>query len=323
MSSGTGMLRTQAVVIEKPEVLALHDLALSVPGHDDVVVEIDYSGISTGTERLLFEGRMPDFPGMGYPLVPGYESVGRIVDGGAGTRQALGQHVFVPGSQGFVDARGLFGGAARRVVTRKARTTPIPATLAEQGVLLALAATACHALLPDGDDRPHAPDLIIGHGVVGRLLARLSLALGAPPPTVWETRAVRRDASLDYPVIDPAGDARTDYQRIVDASGDPDVLDRAIGRLARRGELVLAGFYSERLSFAFAPAFMREARLRIAAEWQASAMDCVLRLLADGRLSLDGLITDRHPADEASAAYHRAFFDPSSLKTLLDWRAVQ
>ena len=48
-----------------------------------MLVEVDYSGISTGTEKLLFNGRMPAFPGMGYPLVPGYESVGRIVDAGA------------------------------------------------------------------------------------------------------------------------------------------------------------------------------------------------------------------------------------------------
>jgi myo-inositol-1(or 4)-monophosphatase len=35
-----------------------------------------HSGISTGTERLLWDGTMPPFPGLGYPLVPGYETVG-------------------------------------------------------------------------------------------------------------------------------------------------------------------------------------------------------------------------------------------------------
>ena len=44
-------------------------------------MDIEWSGISTGTEKLLWSGRMPPFPGMGYPLVPGYESVGRIVAG--------------------------------------------------------------------------------------------------------------------------------------------------------------------------------------------------------------------------------------------------
>ena len=51
---------------------------------------------------------------------------------------------------------------------------------------------------------------------------------------------------------------------------------------------MLAGFYSERLSFAFPPAFMREARFRVAAEWQPADMCAVSDLIAAGRLSLDG-----------------------------------
>ena len=34
-------------------------------------MDVEWSGISTGTERLLWSGRMPPFPGLGYPLVPG------------------------------------------------------------------------------------------------------------------------------------------------------------------------------------------------------------------------------------------------------------
>ena len=73
---------TLAVVLEGPETLALRYLDLEDIAAGDLMVEIDWSGISTGTERLLWSGRMPPFPGMGYPLVPGYESVGRVVDAG-------------------------------------------------------------------------------------------------------------------------------------------------------------------------------------------------------------------------------------------------
>ena len=76
----------------------------------------------------------------------------------------------------------------------------------------------------------------------------------------------------------------------------PALLDSLIGRLAPGGEIVLAGFYSEPLSFAFPPAFMREARLRVAAEWQPSDLVAVKALIESGRLSLDGLITHRHDA---------------------------
>ncbi|MCF7996833.1 MAG: chlorophyll synthesis pathway protein BchC, partial [Chromatiaceae bacterium] len=67
-----------AVVLDQPRQLALKRLELTPAADADCVVDIDFSGISTGTERLLWTGRMPPFPGMGYPLVPGYESVGRV-----------------------------------------------------------------------------------------------------------------------------------------------------------------------------------------------------------------------------------------------------
>src|SRR5262245_37138586 len=107
---------TVAVVLEKPERLTLSRLDLSDPGDDDVVVDIEWSGISTGTERLLWSGRMPSFPGMGYPLVPGYESVGRIAKAGPSSGANVGDLVFVPGARCFGPVRGLFGGAASRLV---------------------------------------------------------------------------------------------------------------------------------------------------------------------------------------------------------------
>ncbi len=74
-----------AVVVERPMQLHLRELPLATPTDNDLVVETCWSGISTGTEKLLYSGRMPIFPGMGYPLVPGYESVGRVVQAGKST----------------------------------------------------------------------------------------------------------------------------------------------------------------------------------------------------------------------------------------------
>jgi 3-hydroxyethyl bacteriochlorophyllide a dehydrogenase len=189
--------------------------------------------------------------------------------------------------------------------------------LREQAVLLALAATARHATAPAGALQP---DLIIGHGVLGRLLARIAIALGAPPPVVWETNPARRDGAAGYPVMHPDEDPRRDYRCIHDASGDPKILDTLIGRLGAGGEIVLAGFYAEPLSFAFPPAFMKEVRIRVAAEWQAPDLDSVTALIAEGRLTLDGLITHRRTAAEADDAYRTAFGDPACLKMVLDWR---
>ena len=307
-------MNTIAVVLNSPENIALSEVELSIPGEEDVVVDIDWSGISTGTERLLWSGRMPPFPGMGYPLVPGYESVGRIAEAGSRSGAHVGDTVFVPGAKCFGAVRGLFGGAAARVVLPGARVVPIDADMGEQGVLLALAATAQHAIADA------VPDLIIGHGVLGRLIARLSLLAGGSP-VVWETNPDRAGGAVGYEVLHPSKDNCKSYPTICDVSGDAGILDTLIGHLEPGGEIVLAGFYSEPLSFNFAPAFMREARVRVAAQWIERDLLWVRDLIQKRRLSLDGLITHRCKASEAGLAYQTAFGDPECLKMILDWRA--
>ena len=310
-------MRSLAVVMEAPEKLVLSRLALTPATDEDVTVDIEWSGISTGTERLLWLGRMPAFPGMGYPLVPGYESVGRVTAAGLRSGSTVGDRVFVPGAKCFGDVRGLFGGAAARVILPGARTIKFDEQLGEQGVLLALAATAHHAHSMPG---MRQPDLIVGHGVLGRMIARLAVAAGAAP-VVWETNATRRGGAVGYEVLDPAADTRRDYQCICDVSGDSTLLDTLIARLAPGGEVVLAGFYDAPLSFVFPPAFMREARIRIAAQWLPQDLVAVRDLIDADRLSLDGLITHRSDAAQADQAYRTAFSDPSCLKMVLDWRA--
>lgn len=314
-------MRATAVVLQQPERLALGSLELTPPGDDDLVVDMDFSGISTGTERLLWTGRMPSFPGMGYPLVPGYESVGRVTHAGVNAKRRVGEVVFVPGARCFGEVRGLFGGASSRVVVPDARVVAIDGSLGEQGVLLALAATAYHAVA-NKRERIVPPDLIVGHGVLGRLLARMTVIAGFDPPTVWERNSERTSGAIDYTVVDPAHDERRNYHAIYDVSGDSSILDTLIARLAPGGEIVLAGFYTDPLSFAFAPAFMREARIRAAAEWQKPDLLAVKELVETGRLSLDGLITHREEASNAERAYRAAFMDGSCLKMVLDWRSV-
>ncbi len=307
-------MQALAVILEAPESLSLRPLNLIPVSASDVVVDVEWSGISSGTEKLLWTGRMPSFPGMGYPLVPGYESIGRIVDAGSDATARIGEWVFVPGANCFKGARGLFGGSAARVILPSARVSRVPESLGRDGILLALAATAHHAVAGG------APDLIVGHGILGRLIARLTIASGAPAPTVWETNPARHDGD-GYAVTAPTDDDRRDYTRICDASGAGDILDMLVPRLSKGGEVVLAGFY-DRLSFAFPPAFMREARFRISSEFTPADVAATTMLVEAGALRLDGLISHVRPAAEATDAYPAAFGDPDCLKMVLDWKTT-
>jgi bacteriochlorophyllide a dehydrogenase len=311
------LVHSLAVVFEEPETLALRSLPLDEPGDADVVIEVHYTGISTGTERLLFSGTMPPHPGMGYPLVPGYETVGTIVHAGPLSGRSIGDEVFVAGARCFGATRGLFGGAAERLVVAGVKTHLVPRGLGDRCVLLSLAATALHCLRTHADGA--LPELIVGHGSLGRLAARLVLALGGPAPTVWEVSDARMSGALGYPVVRREDDARHDYCTMLDLSGDNRVLDLMLPRLARDGEIVLGGFYHESVCFAYTLAFVRAMRLRVAAEFTQADLAEVTAMVIDGRLSLDRIISHRVPASEAATAYATAFGDPTCVKMILNW----
>ena len=310
-------METTAIILKGPKDLSVDMLPLLTPGPQDLVVQVQHSGISTGTEKLFWAGQMPPFPGMGYPLVPGYEAAGEVVEAGSDSAYKPGDHVFVPGANCYEGAFGLFGGASRTLITSPDRVTRIDAGFKAEGALLALAATARHAMSGPGKT---VPDLIVGHGVLGRLLARLTIAAGAPAPTVWELDPQRMTGGTGYEVIKPEDDTRHDYNSIYDASGSNGILGDLIGRIVKGGEIVLAGFYTENISFAFPPAFMKEARFRIAAEWSRDDLVATRALVEGGMLSLDGLITHRAAAADAPAAYEQAFNDAACLKMILDWK---
>jgi len=310
-------VKATAILIQQPKQIELAQLSIDDLVEGQIAVEIEYSGISTGTEKLLWSGKMPNFPGMGYPLVPGYESVGKVTEVTKNSNYQVGDTVFVPGAKCFGDVRGLFGGASSHVVVPQERVIQLDDKIGAEGVLLALAATAYHATqgMPENQ-----PDLIVGHGVLGRLIARIAVAKGKAP-IVLETNSARMAGAVGYQVIHPREqDVSQKYPIIMDASGDAGLINTLISQLSMNGEIVLAGFYDQAISFMFAPAFMKEMRMRIASQWQPQDLIAVKALIDTRQLSLAGLITNQSTPKDAQSAYQTAFGDSNCLKMILDWR---
>ena len=117
---------TKAVVMSEPGSLSIQPVDLKSPSKEDIVIDINYSGISTGTEKLFYNGKMPQFPGMGYPLVPGYESTGEVVQAPKDSNLKIGDMVFVPGADCYSGSvKSLFGGAARMIISAPNRLIKI------------------------------------------------------------------------------------------------------------------------------------------------------------------------------------------------------
>ena len=257
---------------------------------------------------------MPAFQGMGYPLVPGYECFGKISSCSENSGFTEGDTVFVPGATCYGDVKGLFGGASSHLVVNKNRAIKMPFEIGSKNVLLALAATAHHIFADNS-----TPDLIIGHGALGRLLARLTVLRGKSP-TVVDKTANRLSGAEGYEVCTPGEVVGKQFGCIVDVSGDLSQLDFLISLLHPGGEVVLAGFYQDSISFDFVPTFLKEARIRVAAQWQQSDLQAVSDLVVSGQLDLEGIISHEVSAENAPYAYETAFNDTSCLKMIIDWK---
>jgi len=216
---------------------------LRPPGPGEVMVETLCSGISRGTESLVFTGRVPpsqwsamrcpfqegDFPS---PLKYGYASVGRVV---AGPDELLGQRVFC-----------LYPHQDRYVVPAEA-VTPLPDAVPDaRGVLAANLETAVNGLW---DAAPRLGDRIavVGAGVVGSLVAALAARIPGVRVELVDADARRAGlaAALGCAFATPAA-ASGEADLVIHASGNPDGLVTALRLAAFEATVLEMSWYGDR-----------------------------------------------------------------------------
>jgi len=215
---------------------------LRTPLPGDVVVQALFSGVSRGTEALVFAGGVPrsewarmrapfqagEFPG---PVKYGYASVGRVCTPG----ELEGRAVFV-----------LHPHQTRYVVPAPAVHQLPPNLPPERAVLAAHLETALNGVW---DARPHLGDRIavIGAGTVGCLVAWLASRIpGCVVQLVDVNPARARIAqALGVPFSLPA-DAAPDADLVIHASGSPDGLNLAIGLAGFEARIVEMSWFGDR-----------------------------------------------------------------------------
>ncbi|WP_432171927.1 dehydrogenase [Streptomyces sp. 1222.5] len=284
----------------------LRDVTLAEPAEDEVLVRALYSGISRGTETLVFRGGVPesqhaamrapfqegDFPG---PVKYGYLNVGVVEEGPA---ELIGRTVFC-----------LYPHQSRYVVPVSAVTVVPERVPAARAVLAGTLETAVNALW---DAAPLIGDRItvVGGGMIGcsvaALLARfpgVRLQLVDADPA----RAKTAEA-LGVDFAAPA-DALGDRDLVVHASATEQGLARALQLLSPEGTVVELSWYGDRrVALSLGEAFhSRRLTLRSsqvgtvspaarAGRTYADRMALALELLADP--ALDALVTGESAFDD-------------------------
>ncbi|MFH8774018.1 zinc-binding alcohol dehydrogenase [Streptomyces sp. NPDC017958] len=221
----------------------IRDVTLAGPAGGEVLVRTLYSGVSRGTETLVFRGGVPesqhavmrapfqegDFPG---PVKYGYLNVGVVEEG---PRELVGRTVFC-----------LYPHQSRYVVPVSAVTVVPERVPAERAVLAGTVETAVNAVW---DAAPLIGDRIavVGGGMVGcsvaALLARFPgvrlQLVDADPARAKTAEALGVDFAAP-------GDALGDCDLVVHASATEQGLTRSLELLAAEGTVVELSWYGDR-----------------------------------------------------------------------------
>ena len=278
--------------------------ALVLPSADEVVVRALFSGISRGTEALVFQGSVPPsehqrmrapfqagtFPA---PVKYGYANVGLVERG-----SLEGQHVFT-----------LYPHQTRYVVPASAVHVLPDSVPPERAVLAANLETAINGLW---DARPHLGDRIavVGAGAVGCLVAWLAGRITGCEVELVDVNprreAIARALGVRFAQPDIAS-ANADV--VIHASGSPAGLELSLTMAGFEASIVEMSWYGSRsVPLPLGEAFhARRLTLKSSqvgsvapsqrARWDARRrMELALALLADP--ALDVLITGESRFDD-------------------------
>ncbi len=315
-------MNARAVVFEEAGRVELRAVELRTPEPDEIVVDTLFSSISSGTERLLFSGKLPGMPQIRYPLVPGYEAAGTVVSvGDAVDGIKVGDNVFVGGSMCYTGVAAAFGGQSSRTIKRAAQAVPLNGIDPAQAPLLALAATSLHGVRRLGDVEGQRV-AVLGMGAVGQLAASFLSAAGAHVIAV-DRSADRLASAVAAEKID-VSDAPLEelltapVRHAIEATGIASEIARCARVMQLGGKIVLLSYYDE-IATPFVDLFVKEATLLVSREWAFDDLLAARDAVAGGAVDLRALAGHVIPIERYAAAYQTAFNDPSILKVVLQW----
>ena len=316
----------RAVVVRRPGAFELSDVPDPAPGPGQVVVEVAVCGIC-GTDLHIVDGEFPPAP---YPIVPGHEFAGQVVEIGAGpdaaerglevgARVAVDPSLFCGRCGSCRAGRGnlcsnwgatgdtVDGAFARYVVVPAGNAYVLPEHVGfHAGALVEPLSCAVHGVRRLGPLLGRSV-LVAGAGTMGLLLGQLVLRSGARRLVVVDRASGRLDVALSLGVteattsFDALSEERFDVA--IDATGSPAVIELALDRLARGGTLLVFGVAPGDAAIKVSPFRLYNDELTIVGSMAvlhsyAEAMS----LVAEGRIETGPLLTHCLPLESFAAA---------------------
>lgn len=322
----------RGVLLRGPRLMRLEQVARPAPRPDQVLVRVRYSACCA-TDLDLIDGTMPDQAK--YPLIPGHEWCGEVVQAPAGYGHLVGQAVVADNlvtcgtCPACVHGRpnlcrqmqelgfSLDGAHAEYLVTLARNVRVLPAGLSPRAA--ALTEPVGVALYGARRARVGLGDrvLVLGAGSIGLCALQVCRAAGAAE--VWQV--ARRPGRLEVakrlgatrvlslsqaPLLDTLAEAGFQPDVVMECSGSPQAFAQAIKAVRPGGRVGVLGYYADELAeIRPSDIMMRDLEL-MGSVCPTGAWDAALALMADGRVNTEALITHTFPLERFAEAYEVA-----------------
>lgn len=335
------------VVVTGQHQVELQTAELDAPvlSANEVLLDTEYTFISSGTELANYTGREPKVFQKGewcaYPWRSGYANVGIVRDIGTDvTRTAIGERVFTYGRH-----------ASTIRYSQERLIAPVPRSVEPDVVAASRMAGVAMTAIVVAEIPTNATVIVFGMGLVGNLAAQMfqihgCRVIGVDP--VAERRALAQRCGIEHTVGGNPDESQAQLQELtngglgnitVDAVGHSGVVMQALRATTNHGQLVILG--SPRVSVPgdltelLSETHLRWITIRGALEWcvpmypdignrtsQWSKQQTIFDWIARGQLQVEPLVSHRLKPEQIKQAYDGLLNEPSVYTgVVLDWHA--
>jgi len=319
-----------AVCFPKADTAELVDVVYEDPTADQMIVRVNASGISAGTEGSIFRGTRTH--NGTFPLITGYQGAGVVEWAGEDVAAySVGDRVSLAGVSGTIiepELEVVWGTHASRVIADEARVLPIPDAVTDDEASLSTVwavgmqgPTVCGLT---GDDTV----LVVGLGLIGLSFAQVAADIGADvigldlsEERVGMLREFGMTAFTDREDVSGWLGERgmNGFPVAVEATGSAAVVDIPLEFVAPGGRLVWQGWYPGRVSFDYNTAHGKMVVMHFpcgSGNFQGALLD----MIGEGRFNASALISDRFPVEQCQEAYNLSVLNAGqSLGVVLEW----
>ena len=329
------MTKSRAIVFTSPHQVGLQGLEIPKPGHGELLVKTIYTGISTGTETRVLCGNQT---GAHFPLIPGYENIGRIVETGESAAFKSGDIVFHTGSIFTGRFTKCWGAHLEYALVNETEVYSVPEGLdPEDGVYAKVGAIALHGV-KRAQISEHDTVVIVGLGLIGHLAAQCAKAFRARVigvDTNPERLKLAAAAGIEYLVdasqenvklkVDEYADKNVSV--VMDVTGIADAIKNTASLVRSMPwnppypaspKLVILSSYTDPIVLDYDPLFMDEVDMLFSRNTRPDDINDMLNLIKEKKVNPRVLNAKCFNVDDAPQAY-KELVEKKLMRVIFKW----